>query len=72
MEVPTYDERGNQTSGSCFGTDVKPCLSKDGYAQLEEPTYDERGNQTSVSCFGIDGKPCLNKDGLCRIEVDLR
>ena len=30
----TYDERGNRTSESFFGTDGKPCLNKDGYAGL--------------------------------------
>ena len=58
----TYDERGNQTSVSYFGTDGKPCLNKDGYAGWKA-TFDERGNQTSKSYFGTDGKPCLNKDG---------
>ena len=31
----TFDERGNQTSESYFGTDGKPCLNKDGYAEVE-------------------------------------
>ena len=51
----TYDERGNQTSVSYFGTDGKPCLHKDGYAGWKA-TYDERGNETSRSYFGTDGK----------------
>ena len=33
----TFDERGNETSVSYFGTDGKPCLHKDGYAGLEGP-----------------------------------
>ena len=67
----TYDERGNQTSVSYFGTDGKPCLHKDGYAGWKA-TYDERGNQTSESYFGTDGKPCLNKDGYAGCEGQLR
>ena len=67
----TFDERGNETSVSYFGTDGKPCLHKDGYAGWKS-TFDERGNETSVSYFGTDGKPCLNKDGICRMEGPLR
>ena len=64
----TYDERGNQTSSSYFGTDGKPCLHKDGYAEWKS-TFDERGNETSVSYFGTDGKPCLIQGRVCRMEA---
>ena len=54
----TFDERGNQTSASYFGTDGKPCLNSNGIAGWKA-TFDERGNQTSMSYFGLKGEPII-------------
>ena len=52
----TYDERGNATSVSYFGTDGKPCLHKDGYAGWKA-TFDERGTRRACPTSAPTASP---------------
>ncbi|MGO8747403.1 MAG: hypothetical protein ACLQNE_15575, partial [Thermoguttaceae bacterium] len=53
-----YDERGNKTGASYFGTDGKPCRNVNGIAAWKA-TFDERARQTSLSFFGLQGEPII-------------
>ena len=59
----TFDERGNETSKSYFGTDGK-LLPQQGRGCRNEADQRGEGNQASESCFGADGKPCLTRTGM--------
>ena len=56
----TFDERGNETSTSCFGADGKPCLQNGGYAGWKA-TYDERGNRHASPSSALTASPAWLK-----------
>lgn len=51
-----YDEKGNRTKCSYFGTDNRPVKSAEGWASSTYE-YDAFGNVVKQSFFGINGKP---------------
>src|SRR5262245_38921335 len=57
-----YDERGNQTVVTYFGSDEKPTLMSDGFATMKS-TYDARGNIIGQTFQGVDGEPIQHKNG---------
>ena len=67
----TYDERGNQTSASYFGTDGKPCLHKDGICRMEG--HLRRAGKRDERVLLRHRRQALPEQGrVCRSEVDLR
>ena len=52
-----YNERGDETKESYFGTDKKPCNNYQGWSSATY-TKDVFGNTIKQCFFGTDGKPC--------------
>ena len=60
-EIYTW-KNGNVISLSFYDAHGKPCMFREGYANVK-CAYDKRGFLTKSLYFGLNGEPCLNKNG---------
>ena len=66
-----YDEWGNVTEMTYWGTDGRLGLNKEGFAKLNFK-YDERGFREETAYFDVNNKLCMRTGGYAKVLEKIR